>query len=29
MNIDKVNIDGPGELLIKRSIDKLLAEHLF
>ena len=26
---DKVNIDGPCELLIKRLIDKLLAEHFF
>ena len=25
--IDKVYIDGPCELLIRRSIDKLLAEH--
>ena len=26
-NIDKVYIDGPFELPIRRSIDKLLAEH--
>ena len=27
--IDKIYIDGPCELLIRRYIDKLLAEHFF
>ena len=29
VSIDKVNVDGPCELLIRRSIDKLSADRLF
>ena len=29
LTIDKVYIDGPRDLLIRRSIEKLLAEPLF